>query len=100
MTEVTLLAGHDMQEVTAIGERAFYDVRNCASTLNITSITIPSSVTTIGERAFYSCASLTSINFLGTKAEWAAIQKESSWNHNTGDYTVHCTDGDLTKAES
>ena len=50
--------------------------------------------------AFYDCSSLTSLIFEGTKAEWNAITKYSDWNGNTGAYIVHCTDGDIEKADS
>ena len=38
---------------------------------------------------------LTSITFNGTKAQWNAISKGYGWNFYTGNYTVHCTDGDM-----
>lgn len=65
----------------------------------LTSTTIPSSVNSINEYAFAGCNELKNINFRGTKAQWDAIQKESYWNDNTGDYTVHCTDGDIKKTD-
>ncbi|MBE7082597.1 MAG: leucine-rich repeat domain-containing protein, partial [Clostridiales bacterium] len=77
--------------VTSIGESAF----NCCP--NLTIITIPSSVTSIGGSAFDGCESLTSITFQGTKAEWNAIEFGDDWNDYTGDYTIHCTDGDIAK---
>ena len=78
--------------VTSIGDWAFYD---CTS---LTSITIPDSITSIGDWVFYGCTSLTSITFKGTKAQWNAIIKGSDWNTGTGNYTIHCTDGDIAKA--
>ena len=75
--------------VTTIGDSAFY---SCSS---LTSVTIGNGVTTIGSRAFYGCSSLTEIHFGGTKEQWRAIQKGNWWNSGTGNYIVHCTDGDL-----
>ena len=60
-------------------------------------MTIPNSVTSIGEQAFSVCTGLTSIMFEGTIAQWSAITKSSSWKNNTGNYTIHCTDGDIAK---
>ncbi|MDE5593216.1 MAG: leucine-rich repeat domain-containing protein [Clostridiales bacterium] len=89
LTSITIGNG-----VTSIGDSAFY---GCSS---LTSIEIPNSVTSIDDIAFISCINLTSIKFNGTMAQWAAISKGSSWNYNTGDYTVTCTDGTLSKSES
>lgn len=82
------------KSVTSIGDYTFY---KCSS---LTSITIPDSVTSIVGSAFSMCSWLTDINFDGTKEQWKAIKKSSNWNYYTGNYTVHCTDGDLTKSES
>ena len=68
--------------------------QNCS---NLTSITIPNSVTSIGEAAFDNCTSLISIYFNGTRAQWSAINKHSSWDSNTGNYTIYCTDSIITK---
>ena len=68
--------------VTSIGDCAFYD---CTS---LESITIPDSVTSIGREAFSRCSSLETIYFLGTEAEWNAIDKAFYWDYNTGDYVV------------
>lgn len=67
--------------VKSVGEYAFYD---CA---NLTSITVPSSVTSIGAGAFYYCTSLETITFKGTKAQWNAITKGSSWDYKAGSGT-------------
>ena len=31
------------------------------------------------------------------KKEWNAIKKDSSWDSSTGNYTIYCTDGEITK---
>ena len=68
--------------VTSIGNSAF---RGCTG---LTSVTIPDSVTSIWNQAFYGCTGLTSIIFQGTQEQWNAISKGSSWNYNTGSYTM------------
>ena len=75
------------ESVTSIGDSAFY---NCDS---LTSIVIPDSVTSIGGRAFAWCTSLTSVTFEGTKAEWNAVYKGSSWKDNCPFTDVKCSDG-------
>ena len=85
-TSVTLREG-----TLGISDDACYD---CAG---LTSIIIPDSVTNIRSRAFSYCTGLTSITFNGTKAQWNTITKGSSWNFSTGNYTIHCTDGDIPK---
>ena len=83
-------------DVIRIGSNAFY---GCT---RLTRIVIPNSVTTIGFRALANCISLTDICFEGTKAQWNDIEFESSlnirWDDNTGNYVIHCTDGDIAKS--
>ena len=77
--------------ITTIKSCAFYG-RN-----GITSVTIPDSITNISWEAFYGCSKLTEFIYKGTKGQWIAITKGSSWDYNTGNYVVHCTDGDINK---
>lgn len=65
--------------------------------VNLESIQIPNSVTSIGDEVFFYCENLTDIIFNGTKIQWNAIKKGDNWDKGTGNYTVHCTDGDITK---
>ena len=66
---------------------------------NLTTITIGVNVESIGSSCFSDCYSLKDIYYAGTKAQWNAIKKGSWWDSNTGNYTVHCTDGDIAKGE-
>ena len=77
--------------VTGIGTAAF---ENCTGLM---SATIGKGVKSIGSNVFRGCSNLTSITFNGTKAQWNAIKKGTDWNSNTGNYTIHCTDGDIPK---
>ena len=77
--------------VTSIEDYAF---RGCSS---LTSVTIGNSVTSIGEQAFYGCSGLTTINYNGTIAQWKGIPKARLWDLSTGNYTVYCTDGTISK---
>ncbi|MBE7082629.1 MAG: hypothetical protein E7378_03035 [Clostridiales bacterium] len=77
--------------VITIGFKAFI------ANERLTTITMPSSVTSILCYAFSVCTNLTSITFQGTKAQWNAIDLDEEWDYQTGDYTIHCTDGDIAK---
>jgi hypothetical protein len=77
--------------ITSISNAIFAD---CAS---LTSVSIPASVTEIGNSAFSECRSLTSINFGGTMEQWNAISKGSRWDADTGNYTIYCLDGEISK---
>ena len=78
--------------VPSLGDYAF---ENCSS---LAELTVPDSVTSIGEGTFSCCVSLESVAYSGTGEEWNAIDKASGWDSNTGNYTVHCTDGDFAKS--
>lgn len=75
------------QGTTGIADDAFNSIRG------VTSIVIPASVTYIGYGALEYCYDLTDVTFNGTMEQWNAIH----FTGNIGDYTIHCTDGDITK---
>jgi hypothetical protein len=76
--------------VTTIGVNAFMGCEK------LTNVTMGKGITNLGEDVFSDCPNLTSITYKGTKAEWNELTK-NFWNMNVGEYTVHCTDGDIEK---
>ena len=64
---------------------------------NLTSVTIPSSVTRIDDYAFHDCGNLVDINYDGTMSDWGNVTLVTYWDYDTGNYTIHCTDGDIPK---
>ena len=88
LTTITIPDG-----VTSIETDTF---RGCTS---LSSIKFGNNITSIGRSAFKFCSSLNSIQFRGTQAQWKAIIKDDdgTWNYETGNYTIHCTDGDIKK---
>lgn len=71
---------------------------------NLTKITLPNSLTRIEGSIFSGSTNLHTIIFKGTKAEWNAISKADAiankWYEGKSDFTIYCTDGEITKAEA
>ena len=63
---------------------------------NLEAVYIPKSVTEIGYHAL-DCQKFKDIFYGGTRAEWAAINKEGEISRR--EFTVHCTDGDIDTSE-
>lgn len=55
---------------------------------NLEKVIIGSSVSSIGTTAFSQCSSLSDIFYRGSEEDWAEITKGSSWDRNSGSYTV------------
>ncbi len=70
----------------------------CLLCQSLESVNIPSTITKIEHEAFCSCDNLKDIYYKGTIEQWNAITFGSSWDYNTPNYTIHCTDGDITKS--
>lgn len=85
--------------VKEIPQEAFY---NCSS---LKEVNVRYSISAIGKNAFESCRSLSTINYDGTMEQWKSINKYhgssswDAWNYRTGDYVVHCSDGDILKKD-
>lgn len=77
--------------ITAIAEGALQANRATSK------IILPASLMSIGNMAFAGCDRLVEIDYQGTREQWEAIEKGFMWNTGTGEYTVHCTNGDIVK---
>ena len=84
---VSVNTGNGAEE---IGKGAF---SHCEA---LTEITIGKSVKTICCGAFFN-SGLRDIYYKGTKEQWKAIEKCKEWDRGTGNYIIHCTDGDINK---
>ncbi len=99
--------------VTSIGEKAF---QNCESLTRISlpegidkvplgcfwqcthleTVFLPSTITLIEDCAFRDCYNLESINYLGSKNDWNAIEKIGNWADGVShDCVVSCLDGEI-----
>ena len=63
----------------------------------LASVAIPKSVTRIGMGAFFGCGALTAIRYAGTASAWETVEKGMYFDMDAGDYTVICSDGELSK---
>lgn len=85
-----------LKKLTLTGGDKIY-TRAMYGASDLESVTIPDTVTSIGAEAFYNCGKLTDIYFKGSTALWNSIKKEAAWDGGTGNYTVHCSDGEIPK---
>lgn len=68
---------------------------------NIEILEIPSSITYLGEGVIADVKSKSSklhtINYNGTVAMWRDIKKSPNWAKDAPDFTIYCTDGQISK---
>jgi len=82
----------DIRTARDIGGSSF---SNCTS---LEKIYLSAELPLINANTFLNCSSLKQIVYGGTMEQWNALQKGTDWDKGTGNYTVHCTDGDVAKA--
>ena len=75
--------------ITYINERAFTNLSA------LSAFTMGSGVTWIGMDVFYGCSHLRELDYVGTMAQWEAIDKSPWWNDGSHISVVHCSDGDI-----
>lgn len=79
------------ESVESIGAYAF---KGCSA---LSSITIPKTITSIGYEIFDQCSNLVDVRYNSTIEDWNAISEGWDWGYGTPSYTIHCTDGDISK---
>lgn len=63
----------------------------------IHELSIPQSVSYIYGGILYNSPNLTTIRYRGTIEEWDSINKYSNWDEGSPEYTIYCTDGQISK---
>lgn len=84
--EIVIPEVYEGKKVTQIANEAF-------KSNSIKSVKILGKLDRIGDLAFAGCASLESIYYGGTKAEWESLEKGHRWNADMPKYNVICADG-------
>ncbi|MDE7439570.1 MAG: leucine-rich repeat domain-containing protein [Clostridia bacterium] len=79
-----------------VGTIAEYAFLQCGG---VESITIPDTVTRFEAYSFINCA-VKNIIYTGTGSDWRSISKGVHWNDNTFEFTVHCSDCELTWSQA
>ena len=114
---VAITAGTVQPKPKSIGRNAFHGchgftnltipqgVRNISTEIffgckNLTTVTLPTGINNIEDAAFAYCLALTDINYNGTIQQWNAINKNLHWFIGQKNFTIHCTDGDITDVNS
>lgn len=77
--------------VSEINNHAFSD---CSG---LQSITFGPHIDKFPDFMLASCVELADIGYQGTMEQWRDIQKSEWWDDHTGDYVIHCIDGDIEK---
>ncbi|MCI2069036.1 MAG: leucine-rich repeat domain-containing protein [Bacilli bacterium] len=73
-------------------------IGNCAfrSASSLKTITLPKSLVSLGDSCFDSTSRLTTINYEGTKDDWAKVTLGTNWHLESAVTEITCTDGTVT----
>ena len=65
--------------------------------LSTVNFSTSSSLRAFSSYLFSGCTSLTTINYAGTVSQWTSHSGDASWDYETGNYIVYCSDGTVAK---
>ena len=72
------------------------DYANFSMCTALKTLHIPSTVINIGPAIMEESANLETIIYNGTVDQWKNIDKHSSWDWHSAEYTIYCTDGEIS----
>ena len=72
------------------------DYANFSMCTALKTLHIPSTVIKIGPAIMEESANLETIIYNGTVDQWKNIDKHSSWDWHSAEYTIYCTDGEIS----
>ena len=76
----------------------YVDIYAFVGCSSMKDINIPVGLREVAYAVLNDCVSLESIRYGGTMAQWAEeVTFANVWNQNTGNYTVFCIDGEVSK---
>ncbi len=78
--------------VSPAGDRVTGICKNAFLNATCQTVVLPESIAEIASQAFYNCADLTEMIYLGTLAQWTAVQKASDWKVGPT-IRITCNDG-------
>lgn len=85
-----------LKNVTLPNKLTKVDYRCFSKCRDLEQISIPETVTILSGFAFEFCEKLATIEYAGTRLQWAQIAKAEHWNYHMGKVKIICSDGELS----
>ena len=82
------LSGQDGDSFIIPESVTYLTYRSIAESTSLESVVIPTSVKQMEGYVFYLSTNLSTIYYMGSEAEWNAINKSEAWNYGMGEYQI------------
>ncbi len=89
----------DITKVTVPDSVTLLDVGAFSTCKALKTVIIGAGLKTIMKSVFLDCTALSDIYYMGTKAQWNAIEIDMTYNGILNEIPIHCADGDLNVTE-